>query len=214
VVSAPQVSLSQNAEITGTLLTNVSPSEQSGAEVDGGTTVGGALFSAVSWNVSFPAMTLGDLRLSSGQTASLAPGSYGTVLVPQGATLALSSGTYTFASLSVDTGGTITGATASGSLIIYVQTSLHLYGSIVPSGGPSTFLLGYAGTSDLLVQSAFSGTLVAPLASLTLASLSNAGAGQQGVGHRGAFIAASLDVHQCVDITHVAFNGWSSIAPQ
>ncbi len=215
VVSAAPISLEQDAEVTGNVLTTSPPAEQSGAKIDGTVTIQpGPLFRSVSWSVTFPAVSDADLTLDAGQTASLAPGSYGTVIVEQGATLTLAAGTYTFVSLAVDTGGTIQGNTASGPLVVYVQTSLHMYGSIVPSGGPSTFLLGYAGTSSVLVETAFSGTFVAPKAAVTLASLSNAGPGQQAIGHRGAFFAASLDVHQCVNVGHVPFGGWPAVLLQ
>jgi hypothetical protein len=213
VVSAARVSLEQGAEVTGGVLTTSLPSEQSGAKIDGAVTIQpGPFFTNLSWSVTFPA-TSAELEVDPGTTASLPPGAYDTVTVAQGATLMLTAGTYTFNSLSVDTGGTIQGNTASGPLVMYVQTSLHLYGSIVPSGGPSTLLLGYAGTSSLILESAFSGTFVAPNAAVTLASLANAGPGQQALGHLGAFFASSLDVHQCVNVGHAAFAGWSTLIP-
>jgi hypothetical protein len=158
-----------------------------------------------------------NLSLASGATATLAPGAYGTVVVPQGAILYLTGGTYTFVSLSIDTGGIVQGNTTSAPLVIYVQTSLHLFGSIVPSGGPSTFLLGYAGSTGLLLESPFAGTLLSPNATLDLASLASLNpsppSGGPVAAHQGAFFATSIDVHQCADVVHVPFGGWSAMIP-
>ena len=212
VVSAAPILLQRNAEVTGGVVTTSQPVKQQGAAIAGALAIeAGPLFSSSTWSVTFPSVQSADLKVEPDHSSWLTPGSYGTVSVAQGATLALTSGTYTFASLYVDTGATIHGDTALGPLVIYVETSLHVFGSIVPSGGASELFLGFAGDSSVILEKAFSGTFLAPNATLTLASLANAGPGQQAQGHQGAFFAASLDVHECVNVTHVPFAGWASV---
>jgi hypothetical protein len=81
--------------------------------------------------------------------------------------LSLGAGTYFFESLSVQPGAQLV---LSGVVVVYVHSSMTFHGSVVASvGGAPQLLLGYFGSQSLVVDAAFSGTLIAPNAPVTLA---------------------------------------------
>jgi hypothetical protein len=208
LVSTGPVTLADRAEVTGTVWAPSAPSLQSGAVIDGKVTVAGAAFLAGrTWKVTFPGANQGDVDLEPGKQRTLVPGAYGNVTVKSRATLTLGAGTYTFASLDLEAQSAIQSNTSGAPLVVYVKDTLVLHGSVAPSGGASTFLLGYAGSSLLTIDAAFSGTLVAPSASVTLGAL-NAPAR-----HQGAFFAQALEIRSRTQVAHAPFARWSSAIP-
>ena len=134
--------------------------------------------STLTWNVQFPSGTGPNVTLNSGQSQTLAPGLYGSVIVNSGATLTLSTGTYYVSSLqAVNSDSKVILQQANGSIIIYTNAAPILNGPLVTSGGllgdggasvQPDLLIAYLGTSALNVNSVFSGALIAPFAALTL----------------------------------------------
>ena len=232
LVSAAPLTLDQNSEVTGFVVSSTQPSESHGARIDGKQWVFPQLFLADNtWSVTFPTTTQGDVQVGTHESRSLTPGAYGNVSVDPNGTLTLAAGQYTFASLQAGPSALVQSDTTSAPLVVYVQTSLSLQSSISPSGGPSTFLLGYAGNTDLRFSTAFAGTLVAPNAAVELSTLgggnggaaaTNQGQGKGSTkkatagtasGYAGAFFAASLDVDANNTVVHVPFGGWSTAIP-
>lgn len=126
---------------------------------------------------SLPSFTVGnqDYVLNSEDTKSLVPGNYGALTLNSRSTLYLSTGTYTFASLNVNSWSTVSFACMDGPVKIYVKDAVNL-------GDHSTLLRDCAdvpGNFWLFVQNGgvnlgpdnlFRMRVVAPDASVTVGS--------------------------------------------
>jgi len=128
------------------------------------------------------------INLGPGQSGSRGPGAYAAVQVFQNATLTLSTGTYYFDSLQLESGSHVVLNQTSGPVIIYVRTTLALRGDIraSASGAAPDLLLVYLGSTDASAEVAFSGTIVAPNARLFLGSVTP---GHTGASTRSAGLA-------------------------
>jgi hypothetical protein len=140
---------------------------------------------SLSWTVTYPTGSGPSYTMNSGQTRTLAPGLYGSLLLNSGGKLNLSSGTYYVTSLDMEAASTLTLDQTNGPVIIYEATTLILRGAINTTSGDSPdLLLGYLGTSPIYVESVFSGAIIAPSAALTLRRVTGT--------HTGYFYAASV----------------------
>jgi hypothetical protein len=132
---------------------------------------------------TFPPATAGSFTVDSG-TQSPGPGSYvsGTV---NGGTLSLSAGDYFFDSFTINSGVTVR---ATATTRIFVKSTLAFRSPIRPPSGTAVqpMFLGFAGTG-LTLEATFSGSLLAPNASVTM------GAGS-GLTFTGSFRVRSLDL--------------------
>jgi hypothetical protein len=113
----------------------------------------------------------------SGVTQTLAPGSYGDVNVWPGGKLALSAGTYQFASLTVQVGGTLALNETAGPVLSYIHNCLQFAGTETQIGGDGNALFAAFGTGAMTLATPVRATVAAPNALLTLASGSGAFAG-------------------------------------
>lgn len=119
-------------------------------------------------SVTFPTAHAGDVDVPSGET-SLAPGSYGRATVASGATLVLRAGTYFFGHLVLYPGSRILVEDSFAPVAIHVKTSLVYQGSIVDGAGQrKPVFVGFFGTADVVLEREFTGTLVAPFATVRL----------------------------------------------
>jgi hypothetical protein len=147
------------------------------------------------WTVKFPAATLASLSLGSGQTATRAPGRYGDFLLRAQSTLTLSAGIYYLESLELQPGGKLVLDQLAGPVTIYVRRTLTFRGQVTAANGTAPeFLLGYVGTSAVIVSSAFGGTLVAPGAPLTIMAISG--------GTSGAFFGRDVSLEDNAVLTY------------
>ena len=128
---------------------------------------------SLDWSVTFPPPSR-DVFLAPDATGTLAPGSYGQVTVSSRATLSLSAGSYFFTRLTVEPQGRLVANESGGPVTLHVRTSLVWRGDILQTGGTG-LLVGYFGTADVVVERAFAGTLIAPSARVTLASITSPG---------------------------------------
>jgi hypothetical protein len=201
LTSIAPITLGLGAEVTGSVLTTSQPTEALGAKIDGTLTVAPSLLvTDYTWNVTFPG-TVSDVNVGLLQSQTLTPGAYGNVTVGATATLTLTAGVYTFNSLSLNLLGSMLVNASSGPVVLYVQNSLALPKAIsIVNGGPTSFFLGYAGTSNVLLAACFSGTFVAPNAGLILGPFV----------HTGAFFAPSIELLPLGQIVHSPFMGWST----
>lgn len=123
----------------------------------------------LSWTVTYPTGTAPSYTLNTGETRTLAPGLYGSLIVNSGGTLNLSSGTYYLTTLDMEASSKIKLDQTNGPVIIYETTNLILRGAFTTStGADPDLLLGYLGTNPIFVESAFTGAIIAPASSLTL----------------------------------------------
>jgi hypothetical protein len=115
------------------------------------------------------------------EVVTLAPGQYGAVTVFSGGKLILSAGNYQFRSLDLEPQGQIVvTSSTSETARVFVENSVIYRGSTnvattSSAPPPAPLFLVYTGTSTLTIGSSFTGTIVAPNATLSLQSLNNAG---------------------------------------
>ncbi|MGO9835079.1 MAG: C-type lectin domain-containing protein [Polyangiaceae bacterium] len=139
--------------------------------------------STLSWTVQFPSGQGPNYIINSGQSQTLAPGFYGLVQVNQQATLTLTSGTYYISLLALNLGSTLVLDQARGPIIIYASQPPVLNGSYVTEGGllggsdggvaSPDLLIAYLGNLAVIVNSTYSGALIAPFGQLILNPVSS-----------------------------------------
>lgn len=150
----------------------------------------------LSWQVLVPPGTTPNVDAST-VTGTLAPGRYGTVVVPSGATLELAAGAYYFAELDVQSDGELL-LPPAGSSIVHVLDALSFAG-VVQGGSNAQLALIYLGTDSVTLSASIDGTLVAPYASVTLAC-PNTGA------QAGAYFARDLTVAADTNLSRLPAN--------
>jgi len=206
MLSVGQVALSNNARIAGSLLTVSAPTTQPGAGVTLGTTLNAQLtpVTAVGWVPPAPG-SQAPFTLNPDQTGTLGAGSYGNVSIYSRAKVTLGAGVYEIDSFSIEPQATITFDNRNGPIIIYARSNFSLKGLSVILGAAKDLAVVYSGSNACVVEAPFSGTVVAPYASLRLAAI---GTGK----FNGQFLAKSLVVDPDVVVTFVPFN-WDAIKP-
>ncbi len=112
-----------------------------------------------------------------GVTQTLAPGAYGDVNVSPGGKLALSAGTYQFASLTVQSGGTVALNETAGPVLSYIHNGFQFAGTEAQTGGDGNALFATFGTGTMTLSTPIRATVAAPNALLTLSAASGAFAG-------------------------------------
>jgi RHS repeat-associated protein len=188
VWSGGDVTLANNAEVHGSLVTSGILNPQSGSKVDGTTTQQANLgpLQTISWNVTFPTITAPAVNVTTPQT--YVPGGYPEVDIKTGAQLNLSKGTYTFNAMIVEPGGILNVDNSQGPVYIYLQNGFTFRGTVNTVTFQPNVLFGIAGTSPVIIDASFKGIVVAPSAGLSLSTTTG--------GHAGAFFAQSITAHQ------------------
>jgi hypothetical protein len=186
--SVPNVALQERASVHGFLKTSGVVQPQNGTSVSGGTTEHLTIVPEQrTRHVLFPAATQ-NVDVEPNQQRQLAPGSYLRLNVKGLAKLTLSSGVYYFESLTFESQAEIRLNKTDGPIYVYVLNSFIQRGTFVDGGGKlANVFWGYFGTSDALVEAPFLGTLVAPSAKISLATVGEPG-------HRGAFFGKDIDL--------------------
>ncbi len=160
----------------------------------------------VSWTVPFPVMA-GEatfLQPDSG-TFSPLPGAYNGFVVNRNAHLKLVAGVYYFNTLKILAEGYLDIDNSAGPVLIYVRNELSLGGTHSRTVAGRGLFIGYAGTAPVDLFTSFKGIVVAPNASLTLASYQSAFAG--------SYYAKSITVHQFNYVDHEPWTHDSLCAP-
>jgi hypothetical protein len=190
VLSQANVSARSAAVVNGIVRTAGTVTKQGGVQLLGGMEEHAVLgLPALSWSVTFPPATGGDVRLEPGAPLrSLNPGSYGEVLLKNNTKVVLSSGTYYMNSLDLEPGSTLQLNQAAGAVTIYVRSSIIYRSSITAQGGAQPKLvLGYFGSNAAFLESALTGAVVAPNANLVL------GQASPNAVYTGSFFAKSVE---------------------
>ncbi len=184
VWSDGDVTLANNAVVHGSLWTAGELSFQAGAQVLGDVMEFADLtpFQVVSWIVNFPPNAQPPVSVSG--TQALSPGGYPEYGVKTGGQLNLSSGTYTFNAMMVEPGAILNIDNRGGPVFIYLRDGFTFRGGVVLAAAKANVLFGSAGVSPVVIDSAFTGIVVAPETSITLATV--------GTEHKGAFFAQSI----------------------
>jgi RHS repeat-associated protein len=141
----------------------------------------------LSWNVAFPSLNRGSCDIQPDNTETIDPGTYGAISVKGRSHLKLRAGTYYFSSLSLEATAFLDVDNAAGPVFVNVKNAFAWSGTVVetqPTKGNVVFAL--ATTSAVNILTAIRGLIVAPSATLTLASDGSSG-------HFGSFFAKSLD---------------------
>lgn len=164
-----------------------------------------------SFTPSLPSTNLGDVRLSAvpeGETfeLSLEPGAYGHFDIHDRNVVTLHSGVYSFESFNTEPQAEIRLDKSDGPIFIYVREFFLYKGAFVDDGvALGQTLVGYLGTSDAFVQAPFTGTLVAPNATIRLERPTS---GQ----HRGSFFGEGVEVAAGQHtVLHVPFQHWNTV---
>jgi len=203
ITSKPSVTLGDRARVEGNVLSAGAVAPHNQTVVTGTVTqYGTPSFDRWSWTVDLPASSE-NLSLPPDRVASLSPGSFENITVFSRSTLRLRTGTYYFGSFDVEPQATLAIDTTRGPVVLYVRGSLIWRGSINFTGPTDRLLIGYAGADSVALETTFTGTFVAPDASLRLA----VGA----TSHVGAFFAKNLQLDPGVQVKFVPFSGWDDL---
>jgi hypothetical protein len=123
----------------------------------------------LTWEVNYPTGAAPNFTLNQGQIGSIRPGRHGIVRLNSGSTLTLEPGTYYLTSLFIESNAVVRLDQARGPIVIYVTDALALRSPFVPvDGAEPRLMLGYLGTSPIVAETRFQGALIAPSATLTL----------------------------------------------
>lgn len=213
VVSSAPADLRDRSMVAGAL---VAPQVQRGNSVviHEGPVVGNA--DAVISLTSFTPPTFAGgaaIHLEPDQVRVVSPGSFGSVTVKPRAELHLTVGDYYFSNFDVQADAELVIDAGAGPVRVFVQGTFQWAGFTTITGGDEAeFFVATFGTSDVHLNRAFRGTVVAPRASLHLGNLNGIGS------HVGSFFARNVDVHQHGEVRGLPFRhpwlGSGLVAPQ
>ncbi len=206
VWSSSGVDLRNSAHVFGSVRALGPVTRAAGAIVDGSVVndPNAQLHSGVSWNVTFPSNSLGNISLEPGQVANPSSGArYGDYTVKRSSKLRLAPGTYYFNSLSIESQGILEMLNSNGPIFVYVRNNFTFRGTITRSASKGNYLFGLARKSgeppnSAIIEAPFKGIVVAPYGQVSLSSAST--------GHEGSFFGKTLIAHQWTSITHLPFN--------
>jgi hypothetical protein len=158
---------------------------------------------ALDFNVTFPGTNQGAVTVDPGHpptTVAINPGAWGDVTVKGGCTLQLKTGTYTFTSLDLESGGTLSLDSKNGQVLIHVKGNLIWRGAVVERTGtvPKLFMSCFATnppTNPISMEATFRGTFVAPNASVDFKTVT--------AGYTGAFFAKNISIQPNQTITFI-----------
>ncbi len=148
----------------------------------------------VTLNVDFDAPSQGPVHLeppngSEERVTTLLPGRYSSVVIKSRNRVNLSTGSYQFDSLDLEPQSRFVVDDAAGPVLVDVRDSLLFKGSIEgASGDQPAFRLVYVGTNSPAIETAFTGALIVPNASMRLATPPDRRA------YSGTFVSRDLEV--------------------
>jgi hypothetical protein len=202
IVSLGRVELRDRARVEGNVTSGSTITLGTGAVVTGTRQPNATLtpFTTETFSVDFSAPATVNINLnapngSQEQVTDLAPGRYGSVDVRSRNRVNLRTGEYNVNSLNLEPQTRFVIDDAAGPVIFNVRDSLLFKGAIQSvSGTHPAFRMAYVGTNAVVIESAFTGTFLAPRASVRLATSSPPPT------HVGAFCTRSLEVSADVTV--------------
>ena len=206
VWSTGGVFLRSHAAVTGDVNLGGTLTRQDGTTITGRVNQTSALAPAdvLSWSFTWPTTSGGNIDAQPNQVVTKAPGRFGAVSVKGTATLALSSGIYFVDALAFESGSKLLLDETSGPVTIYTRGGFTFRGveQTVSGAAPDVLVLA-TGTSPIVVETSFTGSIVAPSASLTL--------GSNGGAFAGAFHGKDVVVRSDVTITPRRSAAWAEV---
>jgi hypothetical protein len=170
--SAPPVLLGPSASVQGAVRSRASIVTSAGAVVAGGSEEHATFGQTpLSWTVNLPPVSSERVEVGPGLSRTLTPGAYGDVRVAPSATLTLGAGTYVFDALRTEPGANVLLDQGAGPVLVYVtgSTDVVVGGQIAATDQTSTnFLLVAFAATNVDLASPWAGTVVAPLARVTM----------------------------------------------
>ncbi|MBN2804977.1 MAG: hypothetical protein JXR91_17910 [Deltaproteobacteria bacterium] len=119
--------------------------------------------------VVFPANPGNAMNINANETKTLTPGYYPVVTLNSQATLKLSAGVYYFEGLNINSDSVVIIEAAPEDIQIYLNSAFTLKESFVNGSGQQTdVFIGYVGDNTVELYAPFSGTLLAPDATVIL----------------------------------------------
>jgi hypothetical protein len=202
IESVPSVRVDDDSQIAGDLTTSGTATLGTAVTISGALSQSATLtpLFPIRWTAT-PPSPQGDVYAGYNQAKTLAPGAYDDVGAGWHGQLTLSPGATFVESLDVDSGGTLVVAHGGQPVVVYVDESLRLGGTISDGGDATHLLIVYTGWHDIDLYEPFRGTLVAPNARVTLH--------RDGSPHVGSFFASDLDVESRTSLQFAGFAHWS-----
>jgi hypothetical protein len=195
--SQSNVTMHARSQVLGTVYTGGVFIPSANAVVQGGVNEHALLDLPPMPVTSIPGGSGENITLNSGQSRNLNPGTYGNVTVNSGATLRFNqAGTYVFASLKIQSSSTVLALV--GSPLLKVRGTLEFRSSIRRSAGSPLLVFTniQSNTTGLIViEAPFSGTVLAPQASLRIGNGS-------ATFNSGSFFARDIEVHPHTTLRH------------
>jgi hypothetical protein len=205
IVSKSPIVIRDRSRVTGDVQSAGTVSLVNGATVSGVVRQNTPItpLQTFSWTVTFP--TPGSaVNLEPDQSLVLAPGSYGDVTVKSRATLRLSPGTFFVNSFSIEPQATV--VTDGGPVFLYIATSMNFKGAISAGAFDRNFLVGVVGSGTVFLETPFTGTIVAPNATIRFAPLN------PGV-YSGSFFGRGIDLQPANVISLKTSLAWGTLFP-
>jgi hypothetical protein len=203
VVSASSVELRARARVEGNVTSGGTITLGTGAVVTGIRQPNATVtpFTTESFTVDFSAPATVNVNLESPppgapeRVTALAPGRYGSIDIRSRNRVDLRTGEYNVNSLNLEPQTRFVIDDAAGPVIFNVRDSLLFKGAIeTASGAHPAFRMAYVGPNAVVLETAFSGTFIAPAASVRLATV------PAPKKHVGAFYARNLEVSPDVTV--------------
>lgn len=202
VWSTGAVTLRNNAIVNGDVHGGSTVTLMTGASVTGTVTQNQTLgTTSVTISATFPAST-NDQTITGSLT--ITPGGFRTFHVNGGGTLTFNGGgNYFFDSLSFDSGSNFVVVATGGPVFIYVRTAFAFSNANVSftTGDATQLRVVLFGATGITLGNAFSGTIAAPNATLTIQTVAT---------YTGAYLANSIVTGSGITFVHMAFTGWES----
>lgn len=212
ITSHASVLLRSNTVIQGNVVSAGTVTSQAGVSVQGSTTQNAALPppTVVTWEPPLSCTPSAARTVNPDGTMTLAPGSYGALTVFSRGRLRLRSGNYAFSNIQIEPQAVIevTVTPSDGPLVLYADQISAFRGTIATTTSESTaesLLLVHRGTNTLRLESSANLAIVAPKATVELAT--------GGAQYRGSLYAKGVHLEPDVRLTYVPFKYWAWILP-
>lgn len=201
VTSVATVELSDRVEIVGDIVSSgeIDTEGKSGIQHDGEKYAETPLQLRESeFEVVFPSELNTTKELMNGVNGEALPGAYARMWVYSGSTLTLSSGRYAIQNFGIEPGAVLLVDDRAGPVHLDVRGQFLFHGSIEKVASFTNpfpnLVLTYVGEQPLVLESAFSGRLVAPFTSLEFATTEDP--------HRGSFYAENAIIRPFTVVEH------------
>lgn len=197
ILSVGGVLLQDKSTVHGSIRTGGVVTRQNVTTVTGSVTehVAIPLGGVVNPAVTFPNPPGADVTLELNQVDSRAPGSYGVVTLRKDSRLTLQAGDYLLTSLTIEPGARLIVAPGTR---LFIKSSLIYRGLFSNAAGQlAPTFVAYYGTSDVFLESNFSGTMLAQFAGVILGDADS-------LAYSGSVLAKNVEVRPDVTLSCVA----------